>query len=94
MVVTKNERDLYKKELVAGNVHWISGKKPKLPLRVKSKVRYRQEMMPAIIKDQRIKNKKQVLVEFKKPQRAITLGQSVVFYREKELLGGGIIKKI
>ncbi|KKO02924.1 hypothetical protein LCGC14_0103780 [marine sediment metagenome] len=94
LVVTKNERDLYKKELVAGNVHWISGKKPKLPLRVKSKVRYRQEMMPAIIKDQRIKNKKQVLVEFKKPQRAITLGQSVVFYREKELLGGGIIKKI
>lgn len=94
LVVTRNEKDLYKKELVVGTIHWISGKKPKLPFRVRSKVRYRQEMMPAIIKDQRIKNKKQILVEFKKPQRAITLGQSVVFYRGKELLGGGIIKKI
>jgi tRNA-specific 2-thiouridylase len=30
-------------------------------------------------------------VVFRRPQRAITLGQAVVFYRGEEVLGGGII---
>ena len=88
LIVTKNERDLYKKELIARNVNWIFGKEPKLPLKVKAKIRYRHEPASAAI--YKIPNTKYKIL-FNKPQRAITPGQSVVFYRKQELLGGGII---
>lgn len=84
LVVTGNERDLLKKELSFKNVNWISGKKPKFPLRVKAKIRYRHKLATGIIK----KGNKFV---FNQPQRAITPGQSIVFYRGQELLGGAII---
>lgn len=91
LVVTKKEKNLDKKELKTGNINWISGQKPKLSLRVKVKTRYRQKLAPAVIKF----FKRGILkVSFNKPQRAITPGQSVVFYHKKELLGGGIIKRI
>jgi len=92
LVVTKNEKDLCKKELIARNVNWLSGKEPKLPLRVAAKIRYRHEYAPAtIIKNLKFKIKNYYGVIFDKPQRAITPGQSVVFYKGQELLGGGII---
>jgi len=73
-----------RKELTFKNVNWISGKAPKLPLKVKAKIRYRSALSPATV----YKNK----VIFNRPQRAITPGQSVVFYRGEELLGGGVIR--
>jgi len=88
LIVTKNEKDLLKKELVAKNVNWISGKEPKLPLKIKAKIRYRHASAPATIYKLKTKNYKLI---FNKPQRAITPGQSVVFYRGQEVLGGGII---
>ncbi len=81
LIVTKNERDLYKKELIVKDVNWIS--KKKLPLKVMAKIRYRHKLASAVVD----KNK----VIFTKPQRAITPGQSAVFYKGQELLGGGII---
>jgi tRNA-specific 2-thiouridylase len=98
LIVTKNERDLYKKELICKNVNWISGKEPKLPLKVKAKIRYRTKFTKATIhstfshlcKFANIKNKVYKVI-FENPQRAITPGQSVVFYKGNEILGGGII---
>jgi len=89
LIVTKNEKDLFKKELVCKKVNWISGKKPKLPLKVMAKIRYRHQPAEAII----TKNPKSKVysLKFKVAQRAITPGQSVVFYCSQELLGGGII---
>lgn len=88
LIVTKNEKDLYKKELIVKNVNWAS--EIKFPLKVMAKIRYRHKLASAIVD----KNK----VIFAKPQRAITPGQSVVFYlprgkagRGQELLGGGVI---
>jgi len=94
LIVSRNKRDLDRRKLIAGNINWISGKKPRLPLRVNAKIRYRHRLASAIIRKQQIKRGKENLisVEFKKPQRAITPGQSVVFYRGEEVLGGGIIK--
>jgi len=88
LIVTKKEKDLYKKELIAKNVNWISGKKPKLPLKVKAKIRYRHKVSPATV--YKIQNTKYKIL-FSSSQRAVTPGQSVVFYQGQELLGGGII---
>jgi tRNA-specific 2-thiouridylase len=88
LIVTKNEKNLLRDELFCKDVNWISGKEPKLPLEVKAKIRYRTNFVKATIYP--IKNKIYKVV-FKKPQRAITPGQSVVFYKGEEVLGGGII---
>ena len=89
LIVSKDKKDLERKELTAQNVNWISGKEPKLPLNIKAKIRYRHKLVLATICQKKQKTKKRIL--FKKPQRAITPGQSVVFYKGTELLGGGII---
>jgi tRNA-specific 2-thiouridylase len=89
LIVTKNEKDLYKKELMCKNVNWISGIEPKLPLKVKAKIRYRHKPASAIING--CFRSKVYSLKFKVAQRAITPGQSVVFYKGQELLGGGII---
>ncbi len=89
LIITKNEKDLYKKELIAKKINWIRDKPLKFPLRVKAKIRYRHEPALAIVKGY---NKSKIKVVFDKPQRAITPGQSVVFYKDQEVLGGGIIQ--
>ena len=88
LVVTRDEKDLYKKELIAKNVNWISGILPNFPLRVKAKIRYKHSPASATVKEE---GKRKVRVIFDSPQRAITPGQSVVFYKGDEILGGGII---
>ena len=103
LVVSKKRSDLAKKELVAKNVNWILGKIPRLPLKIKAKIRYRHEAVPATI--YYLKSNIYRLI-FEKPQRAITPGQSVVFYlpasatlkalqagKNDELLGGGTIER-
>jgi len=89
LFVTKKEKDLYKRGLICKNVNWISGKEPKLPLKIKAKIRYRH--IPASATLTKSQRPKIYHLKFDKPQRAITSGQSVVFYRGEELLGGGII---
>ena len=88
LVVSQNEKDLYSKELTVKKVNWISGKKPKFPITVSAKIRYGHKGSRAIV-DRYGRN---IRARFLKAQRAITPGQSVVFYRENEVLGGGVIK--
>lgn len=89
LIVTKKERDLFKKELIAKEVNWISGQKPKLPLKVKAKIRYGHKAVSATLTYHPSPNTCNLI--FGRYQRAVTPGQSVVFYRDEELLGGGII---
>jgi len=90
LIVSKNKKDLARNELIARNVNWISGKEFKLPLKIKAKIRYRHEAVPTVIT--KIRNSKFYILRFGKPQLAITHGQSVVFLKGEEILGGGIIK--
>lgn len=89
LIVSKDPKDLKKKELIAKDVNWISGKAPVLPLKIKAKIRYRHNLVKVVVR--KITEKKFKVI-FEKPQVAITPGQSVVFYNKEQLLGGGIIE--
>ncbi|MFH1822433.1 MAG: tRNA 2-thiouridine(34) synthase MnmA [Patescibacteria group bacterium] len=84
-----NDPNLYRDNLIASQVSWIVGVKPKLPLKCQAVIRYRHQPVDCVIKKK--KTGKALIVQFKKPQRAITPGQSVVFYKGEEVLGGGVI---
>ncbi len=78
---------LYKKKLKASQCHWINEKpSPNTPL--KAKIRYRQSDQDCIIESD-VKDCIEVL--FHQPQRAITPGQSIVFYEGERCLGGAVI---
>lgn len=95
LMVSRDEKDLYKKEVLVGDVNWISGKAPSLPMRVQVAIRYRQKPESAVLTRSNVTGHDPValLVSFGRPQRAIAPGQSAVFYKGQELLGGGIIVK-
>jgi tRNA-uridine 2-sulfurtransferase len=80
---------LFKRSLRAGEVYWVSGSAPTLPLDCKAKVRYRQADQACTIQA----DDEGYRVDFEQPQRAVTPGQSVVFYAGDVCLGGGVIEK-
>lgn len=79
---------LFSPKLTCDQLTWIAEKPPELPWSGWAKTRYRQS-------DQRCHliaiDGKNNQVDFEVPQRAITPGQSVVFYEGNKCLGGGII---
>ena len=89
LVVTNkfDDKILFKNELIVKQINWVSGKKPIFPFKCKAQIRYGHPAENCII----TREKNKYMVKFKKQQRAITPGQSVVFYKKKELLGGGVI---
>jgi len=81
---------LYCDDLIANSLSWVSGFPPQPPFSCYAKVRYRQEDQPCCI--EKIENGC-VSVTFPIPQRAVTPGQSIVFYDGITCLGGGIIQQ-
>ncbi len=79
---------LFHRCLRAASLHWINGAPPTAPWLCQAKIRYRQTDQPCILNMQ---EGGEFEVSFAEPQRAITPGQSVVFYRDEVCLGGGII---
>lgn len=90
-----NDKALFSKSLIAKDVNWLSGKQPKLPLKIKAQIRYGHKAVAATInkklKGGRHPPSTQIELVFARAQRAITPGQSVVFYQGQEVLGGGMI---
>jgi len=80
IIYVGTQKDLMQRSATVSKVHWI-GREAK---RVSTKIRYRTPSQRAILNGRTL--------VFSKPQRAITPGQSAVFYRGQEILGGGIIR--
>jgi tRNA-specific 2-thiouridylase len=82
------DAELYARTLRANRLNWVSIGAPSQPVRVSIKIRHRHEPAPAML---RLVDEQTVEAEFDEPQRAITPGQSAVFYQDDEVAGGGWI---
>lgn len=90
-VVLGSEEDIFKTKLIAKDINFIPFDKLEDTMEVEAKIRYSAKPGKAWIiplEDGRVK------VKFENKQRAITKGQSVVFYDKEYLVGGGIIDEI
>jgi len=81
LYITKNKNLLFKKEVNFKKANWFI--ETDFPIKTTAKIRYRAKEEECLI----YKNK----AIFKKNQSAATPGQSIVFYKNKKLIGGGII---
>lgn len=88
VVWDKSHEELSNNFLIALDWHWIS-QKYELPLKVKTKIRYRQEPQPAKLM---FFENNQINISFDKPQWAIASGQVVVAYLWDECIGSGVIR--
>jgi tRNA-specific 2-thiouridylase len=82
----QDHKELYTSELFAKDLTFIQ-ESPKGSFSCTAKVRYRQEDQGCHV----TLTKEGAHVVFDEPQRAVTLGQSVVFYEKERCLGGGVI---
>lgn len=90
-VVIGNEDEIFKDTLVAKDINLIPFDKLEEPMNVQAKIRYSARPSDAIIS---MYDEDRVKVVFKNKQRAITRGQSVVFYDGDIVVGGGVIDEI
>ena len=84
-VVVDTGDKLFTATLTASDVHWIY--KPTLPATLQAKIRYGSRFADCTVTEE----KNFLRVTFNEPQRAVTPGQSIVFYDGDEVLGGAII---
>lgn len=84
-----NHPRLYSDGLIANQLHWVNRTMPTAPFRAAVKTRYRQQDIPCLVTPL---GGDQVKVTFDEPQKAVTPGQSAVFYQDEVCLGGGIIE--
>ncbi len=88
-VVLGANDELFSTHLEAEDVNLISVAGLDAPMRVKAKIRYRQRETDATVTPLPNGN---VAVDFDAQQRAVTPGQTVVFYDGDIVVGGGTIK--
>lgn len=82
---------MFSDTLTAIDISWVSGVQPTLPYQCTAKTRYRQTDQPCTIS---FNDNKQLEIVFHHKQRAMTPGQSIVFYQDDVCLGGGIIDQV
>jgi tRNA-specific 2-thiouridylase len=80
----------YASALACSQLHWISGAAPNHQTPLHCKIRYRQADQACRIT---LSENGNARVDFSEAQRAISPGQSIVFYQDEICLGGGIIER-
>ena len=89
LIVVQGEHPaLYGQRLRSEAINWIAGAAPAAAFECTAKIRYRQQDQACHV---RLRSDGGVDVEFAQRQRAITPGQSIVFYAGEVCLGGGVI---
>ena len=88
LIVSDDEKDLLRKDVLLEGVRYLSGGTPGGPLPVEAKVRYRQPLAAATLYPGEGATAR---VMFSEPQSAVTPGQFCVFYSGEVCLGAGAI---
>ncbi len=88
-VILADDEDLYEREVMIRDFHWITGDAPEGEYRCSAKIRYRHSEQPATLT---VLGGGEARLLFDEPVRAATPGQSAVLYDDDIVLGGGIIK--
>ncbi len=88
-VYVGKEDCLYAKGLSASQVNWLGENISKDAIEVQARIRYNSSEVAARIVSC---EKGNIKLEFHEPQKSVTPGQSVVFYKEDIVLGGGVIE--
>ena len=88
-ITVAEKKSLFSSECAVSSINWLINE-PHFPLNAKCQIRYNGAGADAIINI----NDRKHLVNFDTPQLAITPGQSIVFYNDDVLLGGGIIEPV
>ena len=86
-VIVGEESELYKKEVTVNDINLLLVDEINKPMKVDVKTRYSSKVASATI----MQDGDKIKIEFDEPQRAITPGQSAVFYVGDIVLGGGKI---
>ncbi|RQD68663.1 MAG: tRNA 2-thiouridine(34) synthase MnmA [Halanaerobium sp. MSAO_Bac5] len=89
-VILGKDQAVFSKALIAEDINIIPFSSLDGKMEVAAQIRYNSYPVPAVIENI---GEDKIKVEFKEPQRAVTPGQSVVFYLDDLVLGGGIIKE-
>ncbi|MBE0364182.1 tRNA-specific 2-thiouridylase [Pseudoalteromonas ulvae UL12] len=87
----KDHPRLYANGLMANQLHWVDRVGPKTTLRCTVKTRYRQTDVACTLL---VGDDGYARVLFDQPEKAVTPGQSAVFYSDDVCLGGGIIDSV
>jgi len=96
-IVLGSEKELYSQDVAIRGLNWIAGELPSGPVPVTAKIRYKSRETAATLfpprhcESERSEGEAISTVRFSQPQRAVTPGQAIVFYRGDEVVGGGII---
>ena len=89
IIIAGEEKDILQKSFKINDTNFIAGSPPGNIFSAMVKIRYNSGETPAEIK---ITGKNSAIITFDSPRKAITPGQSAVFYNSDTLIGGGVIR--
>ena len=90
-VVLGEEGRQMRQSLTATGLNYVSIAPPDGPLMVEAKIRYQASPAPATLTPL---DGDRIRLDFQRPQRSVTPGQAVVFYKGPMVLGGGTIENV